>query len=93
MQTVKTMSGEAIENLEDWADDDDVDMPSLKDISTANEIYRTPAKLKIGDFITKTTDPVKTDSFMDGKSYVKVEVLEVDLDERDEQMTDETFNK
>jgi hypothetical protein len=68
--------GVPIEEGKEW---EDVDMTTLREISRANEMYRTPAKLKIGRFIAKTTDSVVTGMSIDMSTFVKVEKLNLDV--------------
>jgi hypothetical protein len=66
----------AINEAEEW---EDVDMSSLREISEANETYRTPGKIKIGKFIAKTSDSVVEGTQVDLTSFIKVEKLNFDV--------------
>ena len=64
-------------------DDDeweDVDMTTLKEISAANDRYRTPAKLKIGSFVGKVKAEV-SDAQDDLASFKQVDKVYLDVSE------------
>jgi hypothetical protein len=60
---------------------EEVEMTTLKDITAANAAYRTPYKLKIGDFIATAADSVTMGPPMDARAFVKVETVEFDANE------------
>jgi hypothetical protein len=74
---------------EDWKD---VDMSTLKEMTQANETYRTPGKLKIGKFISKTTDAVVEGPTMSADAFIKMEVLNMEVDEESLRSSEENFN-
>jgi hypothetical protein len=75
-QVLKQYDGS--DNTADW---EEVEMTTLKEITTANEAYRTPHKLKLGSFLATTTDSVATGSPTEARTFVKVENVKFNVDE------------
>jgi hypothetical protein len=66
------------DNTAEW---EEVEMTSLKEISAANEAYRTPHKLKHGSFLATTMNSLATGSPMEARTFVKVENVNSNVDE------------